>query len=137
MEGVLWKVSSVHRLVRELADSISALPQASDFEASQIALNHLLECLTSDFDLPETRRRKRNLGNDVRHELAKARRNLSKQRNKVDDLKGQLQDERIAKISGRIKDQWLIRVGTAAPTTPLRTLAQWCRDFPLDETKNI
>ena len=37
-----------------------------------------------------------------------------------------------AQESGRICNVWFVRVGLPPPNVPVRTLADWCRDFNLD-----
>ena len=41
------------------------------------------------------------------------------------------------RVSGRISHLWFIRAGFSDPSTPATTLAQYCREWPVDETGNI
>ena len=52
-------------------------------------------------------------------------------------MKQTLQAATTSKIQGRIQNDWLVKVGLADPSVPARTLSQWCRDFPAQETQNI
>ena len=62
--------------------------------------------------------------------------NLRK-RQKIDEIRSKLKSTIAEKQGGRIQHIWLIRAGLAPPHVPLRPMAEFLRDFPEHERKNI
>ena len=97
-----------------------------------------MAALQADFklDLIDARGRKRRLQPEVvdlkkcRRRLRIAERNAKKQENDFAEKLG-------AKVGGRLRRVWLLRVGLSDPRISGQTLSEFCRDFTGEETKQI
>jgi hypothetical protein len=117
--------NAIEDLLGALADSDS---HASTIEASK----RLLVAIDDDFDLqPGT-------GSTTTAEQLKAMKLASRrQKRKLSEARQQVVDMVADKVAGRIQHIWLVRVGFAHPSTPLRSITDFCRDFQVEESKAI
>ena len=136
MEEILQQATTIQPMLQRLLTSIAALPEADQLQGCCDSIRNLQVRLQCDLTVERTVGRKRYTEQEQRTQLAKVRRSFREEKNKSAVLEAALHDERYAKISGRIQNQWFLRVGIAAPTTATRTLSQWCRDFQIQETQN-
>ena len=98
--------------------------------ASVAAIDACCNALRHNIDVPPTKRKRRR----TQKQLLTAMR-VMRLRTKV--AKKRLIAEAAAKVSGRIQSIWFLRAGLASPTLPMRTLSEFCKDFPREETCNI
>ena len=137
MDGLIQQVSIVQGQLRKLRLSIAASPHSSEYEKSLRAIGTLTDALATDFDMIQSRGRKRPQDESLQTQVGSLQRKLRHQKQKVDAQEAMLADMQYAKTGGRIKNLWFVKVMLAAPGVPARTLSQWCRDWPTEETQNI
>ena len=94
------------------------------------SIRRLLDSLSEEFDQPHAPGTKRR-------SLGQMARSLKYQKEVRGKLESALTRERGERLGGRIQALWFVRVCMAKPSIPLRTIANFCRDFPIQETKQI
>ena len=137
MAALLSEVHNARGALQSLLHALSNDSGEKDFDEAISGIRSLLDTLARQFDQPRRAGRKRLSLSEAATNVAKVRRSLRYQscmRQKVED---ELAKERAFKMGRRIQALWLVRVCVAKPTLPARTVESFCRDFPLEETRQI
>ena len=122
MDGILVAVSLLHTQLDHLKDLLGVLPNRADFIGITNGIIALKGALQQEFEAPRRRGCKRSLGEHLKREC-RLRQSVHRSRAKTKSLDAKLFAATTSKISGRIQDEWFIKVGLAAPTVSRRTLA--------------
>ena len=101
----------------------------------QPAVSNLQEVLNAEFEDRRRAGRKRQSLAFKQGLIRRLRGKLRHQTNERQKLETRFRRE--DRLGGRIAHLWFVRAGLAAPTLPVRTVADLCRDFPAEECKNI
>ena len=115
---VIQQVSSLKEQLQNLRSSILALPVSSEFELSLSAIADLSIALDGDFDCFQRRGRKRASEESTRSQVDTLRRQVRYQTKKADAKEALANDLQYAKVSGRIKNLWFVRIILARPDLP-------------------
>jgi hypothetical protein len=137
MDDVLRSVAEVVPALAKLRHLITILPTRGEFDVCVNRIQELEQSLAQEFEVRLQRGRKRNRVGTQTRKIRALQEAVRRKSSKARAAERSLAEERSNKVSGRIQSLWFVRVGLSAPTVSERTLSQWCRDFPVAETKNI
>ena len=137
MEQLTEYAVSAGTALEDLRSRILGLGLASACDATLHGIEHILDAMAEEFpQLGPTHPGRPCL--DHGPDLSKKRqRQVRDQGLRIERSTEKLREQGNAKMSGRICNLWFVRVCLSPPGVVPRTLAQWCRNFSEQETRNI
>jgi hypothetical protein len=134
-------VASILGLQRALDDvktRVQDLESPEEYSNTTDAIETLITALALDFDGHQQRGVKRQKSGLAPSELVpKLRRSCRHYNDKKKEAERALAEDRAEKLGIRICSVWFARVGLAPPCVPYRSLAQFCRDFSVEESAKM
>jgi hypothetical protein len=137
MERVLHSVAVVLAALADLREGIAGVPSQDEFCPLVLCISGLEDALHQQFELPSQPSRRSDSEQETKLKMRKVQRSLRSKQTQLQCAREIVDQERAQKVSGRIANLWYVRAGLSAASVSVRTLGQWCRDYPTCETKNI
>ena len=137
MKPVLNVVATVLSALADLRSSIAGLHSQDELCSIVECISELEDALHQQFELLSQPGRRNDAEQERKLKIRKVQRSLRSHRQQLERARELVDLEALQKVSGRIANLWYVRAGLATPSVASRTLAQWCRDYPARETKNI
>ena len=137
MVDLVRDVASVCKQLRALEEKLAPLAGDADYQESLRCIQSLLGALEDEFELVDVGSKPATNEATADAKLKRLRVDVSRQKRKYEESQAALTEAIADKMGGRIQNIWFVRVGLARPTLPMRSLRDFCRDFPVVETANI
>eukprot|EP00973_Karenia_brevis_P020338 2791441-Karenia_brevis.AAC.1 len=137
MGSILREAALLQESLKRFVARLSA--EGIDAPSTTSCCEHLLVALQSDFDPDQHALRGVKRADSKRFtavgDSQQLKRHATYEHNRRLEAEKQLEELRANKINGRIRALWFVRIALAPPTLPMRTLADVCRDFCVEETQ--
>ena len=134
MGVVIDEASKLHECLMRFETTLAHKFSQGEYAKTYELVQSLTTCLEEEFDFIK---REGSAAMSSYETVPGLKRRLRNAKRKIEESAAALDETLGNKVSGRIQHIWFVRVGLAKPTLSMRTLADFCRDYPAEETKHI
>ena len=129
MGVVIDEASKLHECLMRFETTLAHKFSQGEYANTYELVQSLTTCLEEEFDFIK---REGSAAMSSYETVPGLKRHLRNAKRQIEESAAALDETMGNKVSGRIQHIWFVRVGLAKPTLSMRTLADFCRDYPAE-----